>query len=103
MRRRAVVHVDTVAETVLGIAAKHWNGFAPFNLAGHHVLLADALRFFVSEIGRGAVAIRSAPEEVAAIDIGGLPVSEKRLAAHLGSLPQRDLNTTLRAAIQAFQ
>jgi UDP-glucose 4-epimerase len=102
-RRRAVIHVDDVAETVVLLASAAWSGFAPFNLAGHNVNLADALRLLIAEIGSGSMAITPAPAEIAAIDIGGLPVSEARLTALLGHLPRRDLRTTLRSAIETFR
>ena len=102
-RRRAVIHVDDVAETIVRLAKAEWSGFAPFNLSGHNVSLADALRLLIAEIGAGAMTITPAPAEIAAIDIGGLPVSEARLTALLGHLPRRDLRTTLRSAIDTFR
>lgn len=102
-RRRAVIHVDDVAETVARLANAQWSGFAPFNLAGHNVNLAEALHLLISEIGSGAMTITPAPEEIAAIDIGGMPVSEARLTALLGPLPRRDLRATLRSAIEIFR
>ena len=102
-RRRAVIHVDDVAETIVRLSSAAWTGFTAFNLAGHNVSLADALRSLVAEIGSGSVAVLPAPPEIAAIDIGGLPVSEARLTALLGPLPRRTLQATLNSAIQTFR
>jgi UDP-glucose 4-epimerase len=102
-RRRAVIHVDDIAETVVRLASAAWSGFAPFNLAGHNVNLADTLHMLITEIGSGSMTVTSAPAEIAAIDIGGIPVSEARLTALLGPLPRRDLRTTLRSAIDTFR
>lgn len=102
-RRRAVIHVDDVAETIVRLSNAAWTGFTPLNLAGHNVKLADALRSLVAEIGTGSVAVLTAPPEIAAIDIGGLPVSEARLTTLLGPLPRRSLQDTLNSAIHAFR
>lgn len=101
-RRRAVIHVDDVAETIARLAHAEWSGFAPFNLAGHNVSLADALRLLIAEIGAGAMVIAPVPAEIAAIDIGGLPVNEMRITELLGPLPRRDLRATLCSAIETF-
>ena len=102
-RRRAVIHADDVAETIVRLSSAAWTGFTPLNLAGHNVSLADALRSLVAEIGSGSVAVLPAPPEIAAIDIGGLPVSEARLTALLGPLPRRTLQATLNSAIHTFR
>lgn len=102
-RRRAVIHADDVAETIVRLSSAAWTGFTAFNLAGHNVKLADALRSLVAEIGSGSVAVLPAPPEIAAIDIGGVPVSEARLTALLGPLPRRTLQATLNSAIHTFR
>lgn len=98
-RRRAVVHVDDVAAVVLQLVGKSWEGFQAFNIAGHNIALEDALRLLVAMVGRGAYSVRPIPAEIRGIDLGGLPVSETRLAALLGAVPQRSLDVTLRSAV----
>jgi nucleoside-diphosphate-sugar epimerase len=102
-RRRAVVHVDDIAATVVRLVDARWEGFQPFNVAGHSVVLSVALQMFQKVIGRGDISVRPAPPEIAAIDIGGTPVSESRLANLLGELPRRSVEKTLQAAVEPFR
>jgi nucleoside-diphosphate-sugar epimerase len=102
-RRRAIIHVDDVAAIVTRLAEIDWRGFQPFNVSGHDLLLSDALRVLQTLAGKGEIRIQSAPEEIAAIDIGAAPVSEDRLTKLLGSLPRKSVENTLQAAVEPFR
>lgn len=102
-RRRQLVYAPDVAEVIFRLAADVPLGFTAFNYAGRSLLIEELVRTLVELCGRGGYAVSALPEEIARIDIGEAALSDDRLRARLGALPDTDLRGALAATIDYFR
>ena len=102
-RMRSVVFAPDVAETVLRLSDHPVRGFEAFNLAGETLTIEHLARILIEIVGSGSYAIKPLPREVAAIDIGSAPMSERKLAALLGRVPRTSLREALEVTVGYFR
>lgn len=102
-RRKSLVYVRDVAETVVSLSARACQGFNAYNVAGREVTLGDLLDTLVAAVGSGAWAVEAFPEHVKQMDVGEARFSDEKLERALGSLAKTDLATAVTNTVAYFR
>ncbi len=102
-RSRCILYAGDLAEVVFQLASAPFSGFAPLNVGGHHVSIADLAGKIVHLVGTGSCTIKDIPDEIRSIDSGSAHFSSARLEGILGGLPSTPLEVALSRTIRWFQ
>jgi UDP-glucose 4-epimerase len=102
-RARSLVYVRDLAEIVVALAARRWEGFDAYNVAGCPVELGTLMDALVAAVGAGAWKVEPFPERLKQIDVGEAFISQDKLVRTLGSVPSTALATALSKTVDYFR
>jgi UDP-glucose 4-epimerase len=102
-RKKALIYVQDVAETVFQLAQKMTPGFNVFNYSGTEIFITDLVKKIINLTDSGKIKIESMPERIKTVDMGNTQVNEHKLKTKLGHIPTANLDTALEATINYFK
>lgn len=101
-RKRSLVYVEDLADLVLSLTKKNFNGFSAFNLSGQEIKVEDLVRILIEIIGKGSCRITEPPNEIRAIEMGNKKFVDEKLKRYLGGFTQTELSISLKDTVTYF-
>ncbi len=102
-RKRYLLYVEDLAEIILKLSQKRFEGFSAFNVGGVEVGIEELVKTIIKILGRGSYEKKSIPFEIKSIDTGSAKFNDFKLKSFIGETHLRDFEQSLKKTIRYFQ
>jgi UDP-glucose 4-epimerase len=102
-RKKSLLYVDDLCETILQLGHKEWKGFHPYNIRGHEILIKELVEMLIGIVGYGGYLITDMPVEIKNIDTGNAKFNDDKIRNYLGTLPCKSLHDALQNTLKYFK
>ena len=102
-RKREILYVEDLVDTVFLLSQKEIYGFNPFNVGGHIISIEGIGEKIIDVIGSGRISYQDLPKEIENIDVKNYLYNCSKIKSIIGEARLSDLNKSFRTTIKYFQ